>query len=114
MASALRHHMQPVLFDIGSRTVDAAGGLRGHAGTELCYVLSGVLLLHFVDRPPMELAAGGSALFNAEIPDAYVTKGRGRTRVLLLNVVDPLIRDPDELVPLISVLRQEAEEARPR
>jgi len=107
--SALRHHIHPVLFDISSKTVEEAGGLRGHGGAELCYVLAGTLLLHFVDRAPMELAVGGSALFNAEIPHAYVTKGRGPTRVLLLNEIDPLIRHPDGLQPLLSTLRQTLE-----
>lgn len=104
--SGLRHQIQPVIFDIQSKTVEEAGGLRGHAGTELCYVLSGVLLMHFVDRAPIELCAGASALFNAEIPHAYVAKGRGAARVLLFNAVDPLIRSPDDMKPLISTLRQ--------
>lgn len=104
--SRLRRHIQPVIFDIGSRTVEEAGGLRGHEGTELCYVLSGSLLLHFVDRPPVELGVGGSTLFNAEIPHAYVAKSRGRARVLLANIVDPLMHNPDALAPLISSLRK--------
>lgn len=105
-ASVLRHQIQPVIFDISSKTVEEAGGLRGHGGTELCYVLSGVLLMHFVDRAPVELGVGASILFNGEIPHAYVAKGRGATRVLLFNAIDPLMRSPDEMKPLISTLRQ--------
>jgi transcriptional regulator with XRE-family HTH domain len=106
--SSLCNQMQPVIFDIGSKTVEEAGGLLGHHGTELCYVLSGTLMMHFVNRQPVELAVGASALFNAEIPHAYVSKGRGRTRVLMLHSVDPLIRDPSEFMPLLSVLRRNA------
>ena len=109
--STLRHHIQPLIFDIGSRTVEEAGGLRGHEGAELCYVLSGTLLLHFVGRAPVELGAGASTLFDAQIPHAYVTKGRGRTRILLLNMVDPLMRNLDELSPLISALRKNSGES---
>lgn len=110
--SALRHHFVPVIFDVNSRTVEEAGGLRGHEGAELCYIISGTLLLHFVDRAPLELTVGASALFNAAIPHAYVAKGRGTLRVLLLNAVDPLIRDPeDDLQPFLSMLRQISPEA---
>ena len=104
--SALRHHFQPVVFEIRSRSVEEAGGLRGHTGAELCYVLSGTLLLHFVDRAPLELAVGASALFNSEIPHAYVTKGRGSARVLLLGAIDPLIGAPEDFRPLLAQLRQ--------
>lgn len=104
--SRLNHQIQPVIFDINSKTVEEAGGLRGHGGAELCYVLSGVLIMHFVDRAPVELCVGASVLFNGEIPHAYVAKGRAPTRVLLFNAVDPLMRSPDEMRPLISTLRQ--------
>ncbi|NIJ37546.1 transcriptional regulator with XRE-family HTH domain [Sphingopyxis panaciterrae] len=104
--SRLNHQIQPVIFDISSKTVEEAGGLRGHSGTELCYVLSGILVMHFVDRAPAELGVGASVLFNGEIPHAYVAKGRGPTRVLLFNAIDPLMRGADEMKPLISTLRQ--------
>lgn len=104
--SALRHHFQPVVFDIRSRTVEEAGGLRGHAGAELCYVLSGVLLLHFLNREPIELAVGANALFNADIPHAYVAKARAGARVLLVTAMDPFISDPEHFKPLLSKLRQ--------
>lgn len=104
-ASTLRNHIQPIIFETGARTVEEAGGLRGHAGAEFCMVLSGTLTLHFVDRSPLELAVGASALFNGEIPHAYVAKNRGRVRVLLVNAVDPLIRDPSEVLPILSGLR---------
>lgn len=104
--SRLNHQIQPVIFDICSKTVEEAGGLRGHGGAELCYVLAGVLIMHFVDRAPLELGVGASVLFNGEIPHAYVAKGRGPTRVLLFNAVDPLMQSPDEMKPLITTLRQ--------
>lgn len=111
--SALRHHIQPIIFDIGSRTVEEAGGLRGHGGAEFCFVLSGTLLLHFVDRAPVEIGPGASALFNGEIPHAYVAKGRGRARVMLINAIDPVIGDPDDVRPLLSMLRQNSTEKSP-
>lgn len=112
--SSLRHYMQPVIFDIGSRMLDEAGGLVGHGGKELCFVLSGTIMLHFMNRAPVELGVGASALFNAEIPHAYVAKGRGRARVLMLHSVDPLMGDAEGFQPLLAVLRRGLTEDSPR
>lgn len=88
--TVLSKRVAPLIFEVSTDRLEDVGGLSGHPGMEFCYVLSGTLVLHFADRPPQELGAGASALFNADIPHAYLAKGRNRVRVLNVVVHDPL------------------------
>lgn len=92
-SSPLRRSMSPMMQEVTARSLRAAGGLAGHAGIEFCYVMSGTLVLHFAGRPPQELPVGGSALFNCELPHAYVAKTRAVTRILYVVSRDPLVGD---------------------
>lgn len=91
--SSLRKMMAPMIQEISARSLRAAGGLAGHSGIEFCYVMSGTLVLHFAGRAPQELPVGASALFNCELPHAYVAKGRGLTRILYVVSRDPVTAD---------------------
>ena len=96
MDSPHRQHFLPMVTDVLATTIEEAGGLRGHEGVEFCYVLSGTLQVHFEGRPTQELPKGASALFNCEIPHAYVTKKRSKTTILIIVVTDPLAHDISE------------------
>lgn len=82
--------LQPIIFDVETKTLEGAGGLRKHHGIEFAYVLSGTLLLYFEGQEPRELTKGGSALFNCNVPHAYVSKGTTKTTVLNILSTDPL------------------------
>lgn len=104
--SPLSSIVQPLIFDVSARTVEEAGGLQAHQGIEFTYVLKGTLQLHFVGREPQLLPVGGTALFNCELPHAYVAGGRGPTRVLNLVARDPMMIDESE-IPFGERLRQD-------
>jgi transcriptional regulator with XRE-family HTH domain len=89
-ASPLNFRVAPVFVELSAKTPAETGGPAAHAGIEFCYVLSGTLVIHFPGRPPQEVPTGGSALFNSEIPHAYVSKGRGPARFLIVSGTDPL------------------------
>jgi len=98
-SSRLVHVVQPLIFDVDSRSLDEAGGLTGHQGIEFCYVISGTLKLHLADKPPQVLPTGGSALFDSTLPHAYVSKGRKPARVLNVVVQDPLLAHGEGKTP---------------
>jgi transcriptional regulator with XRE-family HTH domain len=74
----------PMVVHVRDRDLAEAGGLIGHRGEELCYVLSGKLALHMEGRPPRILKAGASALFDSSIPHAYVAGSSEGAKVLLV------------------------------
>src|SRR3546814_18680330 len=106
--------MYRVFFGCGSKMLYGAGGLVGHGGKELGFFVLGKIRLHFMNRAPVERGVGAIAVFNAEIPHAYVAKGRGRARVLMLHSVDPLMGDAEGFQPLLAVLRRGLTEDSPR
>ena len=91
-----RKQVQPMVMDVLATTIEEAGGLRGHEGVEFCYVLSGTLQLHIEDESMRELPKGASALFNCDVPHAYVAKKRTKTTVLIIVVSDPLTHNNSE------------------
>jgi len=95
--TTLSKRMAPLIFEISTDRLEDVGGLSSHPGTEFCYVLSGTLILHFAGRPPQELRAGASALFNGDIPHAYLAKGRSRVKILNVVSYDSLTTDKQTL-----------------
>ena len=65
------------------RTVEDGGGYLAHPDTEFCYVLDGILTVHFKGKRSRRLRAGESALFAASAPHAY-TSHTGKTVQFLL------------------------------
>lgn len=90
LQSRLSQTLVPAVCELGGRTVEEVGGLTSYRGIEFCYVLSGVLHLHFEDQDTEELSEGQTALFNATIPHAYVAAGRGPVRYLKVLFKDTL------------------------
>lgn len=93
MGSALSQTLSPVVVETTVNRLADAGGLVGHHGTEFCYVLSGKLRLHFEGEPAQELPAGASALFNGQIPHAYVAVGRTPVKMLIVVNRDPMVKE---------------------
>lgn len=91
MGSPLLNTLAPVTIESTARVLADVGGLVGHKGVEHCYVLAGTLVLHLADRPPQQLGPGSSVLFDAEIPHAYLTKGRGSVKLLITVTRDPMM-----------------------
>ena len=84
---------QPLIFEVSAKTLEDAGGLKGHDGVEFCYVLGGTLILHFEGQDPFHIPEGGSAMFAGKIPHSYVSKGRKKTKVLNLVMDDPIVNN---------------------
>ena len=89
--SPLAHLAQPLIFEVSAKTLETAGGLKGHEGIEFCYVINGTLTLHFEGRDPFDIPEGGSAMFAGKIPHSYVSKGRKKTKVLNIVMEDPVV-----------------------
>jgi quercetin dioxygenase-like cupin family protein len=90
--NARQSKTQTLELDIEAATVAEAGGLAGHQGEELCYVLEGRLIIHFEDDEQYELTVGDSVLFNSRRPHAYTAPKGTFTRALI--VVNPLDEPP--------------------
>jgi transcriptional regulator with XRE-family HTH domain len=89
----LSETLHSVIFEVEAHSASSVGGLSAHHGIEMCYVLSGTLMLHIAGRRPQELPAGCTALFNSSLPHAYLAKPGGRARVLNVTVRDPLVSE---------------------
>lgn len=96
--SPLLSSLAPVIIESTARVLDDVGGLVGHKGVEYCHVLAGTLVLHLADRPPQQLGPGSSILFDAEIPHAYLTKGRGPVKLLIAVTRDPMMPLEDSTI----------------
>ncbi|TQV78714.1 helix-turn-helix domain-containing protein [Exilibacterium tricleocarpae] len=89
--SAFSHLAQPLVFEVSAKNLEDAGGLKGHDGIEFCYVLGGMLTLHFEGQEPFDIPEGGSAMFAGKVPHSYVSKGRKKTKVLNIVMMDPVV-----------------------
>ncbi len=91
--SAFAHLAQPLIFEVSAKNLDDAGGLKGHEGVEFCYVLGGILTLHFEGQDPVDIPEGGSAMFAGKIPHSYIAKGRKKAKVLNIVMMDPVVNN---------------------
>jgi transcriptional regulator with XRE-family HTH domain len=72
---------------VTASTPDEGGGWRQHPGEEFLYILSGVLELHTEHYEPIELAAGDSIVFDADMRHAYVALNGEAVRLIMSNSV---------------------------
>lgn len=79
-------HSLPIIIDVRCRQLSEVGGLIGHRGEEFCYVLAGTLVLHLKDQGPRVMKAGASALFDSNIPHAYLAGTAAGAKVLIVVV----------------------------
>jgi transcriptional regulator with XRE-family HTH domain len=91
-AQALHPHnplsstLRSFIMSTRHKTVKDGGGFLSHPHTELCFVLEGVLRIHFKGRRTRRLLQGESALFEAKIPHAYTSESGGSVRFLLVTI----------------------------
>ncbi len=75
----------PLFLEVSATEPEEFGGLVGHFGVEFCYVLDGVLKLHFEGKKPQLIKAGGSIIFESRIPHAYTKSGEKTVRLLIVG-----------------------------
>ena len=86
LAGDLSHkQMHPSINQITAMTLEAAGGLTGHAGEEFLYVLEGQLILHSAHYAPLLLEKGDAIYFDGTMPHAYLAGEGGMARVLVIT-----------------------------
>lgn len=90
--------MLPSINTITARSLEEAGGLRGHEGEEFIYVMEGILSLHSEFYQPTRLHPGDSIYFAAETGHAYVAASRKPARILVVTTLEPgtTIESPGE------------------
>ena len=71
------------------RTVEDGGGYLAHPHTEFCYVLDGILTVHFKGKRSRRLRPGESALFSAGTPHAYTSHTGKSVEFLLVTTRAP-------------------------
>lgn len=81
--------MHPAIDRVTATTLDAVGGLAGHAGEEFLYVLDGHLVLHSAHYAPLHLAPGDSVYFDASMPHAYLSADGAPVRILVTTSSEP-------------------------
>lgn len=77
-------HSQALIVTITATDLDSVGGLVGHRGEEFCYVLKGRLALHVKGQPTEIMGPGDSAMFDSDVPHAYVDDSGKGSRVLMV------------------------------
>jgi transcriptional regulator with XRE-family HTH domain len=93
VGSQLSEVLHSVIFEVEAHSPKKKGGLNSHHGVEMCYVISGTLMLHIEGRHPEELPAGCTALFKSSLPHAYLAKPGAPVRILNITVRDPLMSE---------------------
>lgn len=71
------------------KTVEDGGGYLAHPDTEFCFVLDGVLTIHFKGKRARRLLPGESALFAADTPHAYRSHTGKPVQFLLVTTKRP-------------------------
>lgn len=77
-------HSQALIVTLTATDLDSVGGLVGHRGEEFCYVLKGRLALHVKGQPTEIMGPGDSAMFDSDVPHAYVDDSGKGSRVLMV------------------------------
>ncbi len=77
--------MIPSIDRITARTLEAAGGLKSHAGEEFIYILSGTVEIHTEFYKPSRLEAGDSMYLDSQMAHAYVVAGSQEAQILVVT-----------------------------
>lgn len=79
-------HSQALMMTITATDLESVGGLVGHKGEEFCYVLKGKLALHIKGQPTEIMGPGDSAMFDSNVPHAYIdSSGKGSQILMVVN-----------------------------
>lgn len=81
-ADLLNKQLNPMILDVGARSIDEFGALMRHPGEEYAFVIEGQCEFHSDIYAPSLLKTGDSIYFDASMGHAYVAVGDGPCRVL--------------------------------
>ena len=96
--------MVPVVGTLHTRSLEEFGEWVRHQGEEFVYVLRGKVELHTEHYEPVVLAAGDSAYFDSSMGHAYLNRGRGDARILVVHTG----QQPEFLQQLAQKIRIDA------
>jgi transcriptional regulator with XRE-family HTH domain len=83
----LYKQMTPVLTEYHARSAAEFGEFMHHTGEEFLFVLEGEVELHTDCYAPVVLKAGESMYFDSTMGHAYIARGAGQCRALVINTV---------------------------
>lgn len=83
----LHKQMTPMLTEYRARSLAEFGEFMHHVGEEFLYVLEGEVELHTECYAPLVLKAGESTYFDSRMGHAYIARGEGPCRALVLSTV---------------------------
>jgi transcriptional regulator with XRE-family HTH domain len=83
----VQKQMTPMLTEYHARSLAEFGEFMRHAGEEFLYVLEGELELHTESYTPLILKAGEATYFDSRMGHAYVARGEGPCRGLVICTV---------------------------
>ena len=86
-ADLLSKQMTPVVTEYRARSLAEFGDFMRHPGEEFLYVLEGEVELHTECYAPLVLKARESIYFDSRVGHAYVARGEGPCRALVVNTV---------------------------
>jgi transcriptional regulator with XRE-family HTH domain len=81
---------------ITAGTIAEGGGWRQHPGEEFLYILSGVLELHTEHYEPVELSAGDSIVFDADMRHGYVAANGNPVQLIMSNSLPMNVMDASD------------------
>lgn len=83
----LHKEMTPMLTEYHARSAAEFGEFMHHDGEEFLFVLEGEVELHTDSYAPVVLKAGESMYFDSTMGHAYIARGEGPCRALVVNTV---------------------------
>jgi transcriptional regulator with XRE-family HTH domain len=83
----LHKEMTPMVTEYHARSAAEFGEFMHHTGEEFLFVLEGEIELHTDSYAPVVLRAGESMYFDSTMGHAYIARGEGPCRALVINTV---------------------------
>jgi transcriptional regulator with XRE-family HTH domain len=83
----LHKQMTPMVTEYHARSPGEFGEFMHHTGEEFLFVLEGEIELHTDSYAPVVLKAGESMYFDPTMGHAYIARGEGPCRALVINTV---------------------------
>ncbi len=83
----VQKRMTPMLTEYHARSLAEFGKFMHHAGEEFLYVTHGELELHTESYAPLILKAGESTYFDSRMGHAYIARGEGPCKALVICTV---------------------------
>lgn len=87
-ADLLNKQLNPMIIEVGARSIDEFDDLMRHPGEEYAFVIEGQCEFHSDIYAPSLLKTGDSIYFDASMGHAYVAVGDGPCRILSVCSAD--------------------------